>query len=260
MFKKTVATALALGMLIATPGFASAQSVTETLSDLRSQLGMLQSKLAQMRSANTGQVVMSSSTLGLGKIYLVDNLADRDIKAVDNYEVLDITRIDRDFNVRVVTTDDVASVRFDLVGPVSHTNIDSVRPFTSSGDIAGDYDAIKLPDGSYTLTMVPYSGTNLSGTAGGAVVYNFEIVSGEFTDNTTTCKNHIVGGERVVTTDYLFARESPGVMSNIVKLQPLGSTGTVSQTQCLRPGYTWAWVDYDNGISGWSAVDWLSVR
>ncbi|RNC90255.1 MAG: PKD domain-containing protein [Allomuricauda sp.] len=70
----------------------------------------------------------------------------------------------------------VGSVFLQLSGQVESTRTENVAPYALFGDVSGDYLPGNLPVGTYTMTATPYSGANLSGTAGSLLTIQFSIV------------------------------------------------------------------------------------
>lgn len=64
-------------------------------------------------------------------------------------------------------------------------------------------------------------------------------------------------GERVETTDYLWARKQPGVDSEGLEVQPPGTGGEIVNGPVEMDGYVWWGIHYDDGLWGWSAEGWL---
>jgi parallel beta-helix repeat protein len=64
-------------------------------------------------------------------------------------------------------------------------------------------------------------------------------------------------GDQVRTTANLKVREGPGLGHTIVSIVPEGALGQILGGPVEADGYTWWDVDYDIGVRGWSAEDWL---
>lgn len=67
----------------------------------------------------------------------------------------------------------------------------------------------------------------------------------------------IVIGSRVQTTDDLSVRSTPG--GTLLSVAPSNMSGAVIEGPGNSGSYTWWKIKYDNGVSGWSAFDWLRV-
>jgi len=79
------------------------------------------------------------------------------------------------FNVRADLCAGAGSVRFRLNG--REYRIENSAPFALAGDKTGDYNKWYVSPGKYTITAIPYSGSNGSGTAGVARSVTFTIVN-----------------------------------------------------------------------------------
>lgn len=67
-----------------------------------------------------------------------------------------------------------------------------------------------------------------------------------------------VAGARVtVITDALNVRDAPGLSSNVIGVEYEGATGVMTGNGDSGDGYSWLEVDYDDGLSGWSAASLL---
>jgi hypothetical protein len=62
-------------------------------------------------------------------------------------------------------------------------------------------------------------------------------------------------GDRVMTTDRLKIRETPA--GRRLGSQLKGAKGTVIEGPLVANGYNWWNVNYDSGVDGWSAENWL---
>ncbi|TRZ43495.1 malectin domain-containing carbohydrate-binding protein [Robertkochia solimangrovi] len=71
----------------------------------------------------------------------------------------------------------VGSVKFVLSGALNYTRMESVQPYALFGDSNGDYYGINLPNGNYTITATPYSGSGGSGIVGEPMTFSFSISS-----------------------------------------------------------------------------------
>jgi len=68
-----------------------------------------------------------------------------------------------------------------------------------------------------------------------------------------------VVGALVQTTESLNVRQTPGIPSTILGVQPSGATGTLLEGPVTASGYTWWRIDYATGADGWSAQAYLAV-
>jgi len=64
-------------------------------------------------------------------------------------------------------------------------------------------------------------------------------------------------GDIVVTTANLNVRSGPGLGYSVIKTEPSGTTGKVVGGPVDADGYTWWKIQYSDGVTGWSAENWL---
>jgi uncharacterized protein YraI len=69
--------------------------------------------------------------------------------------------------------------------------------------------------------------------------------------------NQFAVGDEVKATNILKARSGPLVADNVVAIIPLGTRGTIIDGPVSGSGYTWWNIKYTNGVTGWSAANWL---
>ena len=83
-----------------------------------------------------------------------------------------------------------------------------------------------------------------------------EVVSpeGGFTER------EIAVGDRVQTTDILRVRAAASTNANWVNNVSAYTGGTVKDGPRYGDGYTWWYITYDNGTTGWSAANWLRSK
>lgn len=93
-----------------------------------------------------------------------------------NYAQLNVTNISQ-LNIRANTLGAVGSVRFALHDGTRNLVVasDNTAPFTLFGGNLNEVWA--LSQGTYKLTVTPYSGANLSGAEGQTMVVNFRVVN-----------------------------------------------------------------------------------
>ena len=130
----------------------------------------------------TGMLTVHPMVTGM---VLVDASTDQDVAPLKDGAVIDL-RTTPHFNIRVETVPGtVGSVGFTIVdadGKPVHFRMDGTprenfAPYAVGGDWpVGNYLAMLLGPGTYTLTATPYSGGNLTGTAGKAMTVTFTVV------------------------------------------------------------------------------------
>ncbi|MEM4309080.1 MAG: SH3 domain-containing protein [Thermoplasmata archaeon] len=64
-------------------------------------------------------------------------------------------------------------------------------------------------------------------------------------------------GDTVITTADLNVRTAPGTSNSIIKTEPKGTIGTVVAGSQYASGYYWWKIKYNDGVTGWSAENWL---
>ena len=111
---------------------------------------------------------------GVTGLTLINAATNAPIGTFTSGAVLD-TSGGRTYSVRADVSSTVGSVKFLLDG--QQVRIESAAPLSVSGDANGDYPAWNVPAGGHTLTVVPYSGTGATGTAGPAYSVNFTVRS-----------------------------------------------------------------------------------
>lgn len=79
-------------------------------------------------------------------------------------------------NLAAYSSQLIGSAFLALEGPFSFSKTENVEPFALFGDIAGNFYGKSLPVGSYSLTVTPYSGPNLTGESGLYRTFDFEII------------------------------------------------------------------------------------
>ncbi|WP_224484392.1 PKD domain-containing protein [Robertkochia aurantiaca] len=108
---------------------------------------------------------------------LIDADTNTDLLELQEGQILDVLEYgNRNLNIRANTFPEiVGSVVLELVGPLSNTRKESVSPYALFGDSGGNYKGEQLPQGTYTLTAIPYSSSGGNGTAGTSLTVNFTI-------------------------------------------------------------------------------------
>ena len=126
-------------------------------------------------------------------------------------------------NIRAdpVDPDEVASVRFELQGPVSLSRLTNEAPYLLSDDAEG----FLLPEGDYRITVTPYSGPDGSGVLGVTLDSGFSVSSTPLPtkiddDNLLT---HIASSLDTTLTEENIAREMERLESLVVSAGNIAS-------------------------------------
>lgn len=123
-------------------------------------------------------------TVALDQVISSFTLVDADTNlAVPGYEtledgtVLDLAYMPANFTISANTTPSVVgSVRFDLDGAVGF-NVENYLPYALVGDTSGDYAPWNPTVGTHSVTAIPYSESDLGGTAGIPGMIRFSIIN-----------------------------------------------------------------------------------
>lgn len=80
-------------------------------------------------------------------------------------------------------------------------------------------------------------------------------------DESSQCYNNKCVGDGVtVTADSgLNVREGPGTGYDVITAEDHGATGEIVQDHVHNDGYVWWKIEYDDGVTGWSAGNWLQT-
>ncbi|RDC64441.1 Ig-like domain-containing protein [Adhaeribacter pallidiroseus] len=99
------------------------------------------------------------------------------IRTITDGSTIDLATLPtKNLNIRANTSpSDVGSVRFVVSGIESDNQTESTAPYAVFGENSGDYHAWIPKAGKYTITAMPYSGENGSGTPGKSSTISFTI-------------------------------------------------------------------------------------
>jgi hypothetical protein len=114
-------------------------------------------------------------------LVLVNADTGKDIGALVDGQTIDLSQIGTShLSVRAVLSATPGSVKF-VDGSFSH--VENSAPYTINGDAPGPtYTPWSAPLGANTLTVTPFSASNATGTAGGAMTVNFTVVQNALSD------------------------------------------------------------------------------
>lgn len=109
---------------------------------------------------------------------LVNASADKDISAIHDGDVLNLTQLPRvQLNIRAATsTAHIGSVVFELNGQQTRKHVENGAPYALFKNIEGNYFGGALEQGDYTLIATPYSEAGGKGTKGTPRIIHFTVV------------------------------------------------------------------------------------
>ncbi len=108
------------------------------------------------------------------KFVLVNARTNHDIREIVDGDVLDLTQLPHQLNVRAEVAGHPESVQFTLNGEMIQPQ--NAAPYALFGDDEGDYQSGKFELGSYVLSAIPYSGRTATGIPGTLLEISFEVV------------------------------------------------------------------------------------
>ena len=124
--------------------------------------------------------VPAADTSGpLTRFALVDTSAPSTHTILSDGDVVELDDPDNgSYGIYITTLEDVGSVGLLLVGPKTVSRTENIAPYSLYGDNGeNDINGEALPAGSYLLTAVAYSGSNLSGEEVGRLKIAFTVES-----------------------------------------------------------------------------------
>ena len=140
---------------------------------------------------------------------LINADTEQVIQTISNGATLNLATLPtKNLNIRADTYPaTVGSVKFNLSGAQTRTELQTGKPYALFGDASGNYNNWTPSLGSYTLTCTPYSGANASGTAGTSLTIGFKVINQTTTAlvsniRSTTGNSYKLGTLAVGTTLY----------------------------------------------------------
>jgi hypothetical protein len=127
--------------------------------------------------AGVGPVAADNSDPSINGLFLVNADNDADLIPLVNGTVFNMASIGTsNLNVRATTSKPVGSVGFELTGPTTRSQSETIAPYALFGDASGDFRPGAFEVGQHTLVVTPYSSGGLGGTAFNATTITFEVV------------------------------------------------------------------------------------
>jgi len=126
---------------------------------------------------STGEILppATAPSLAVGSLTLVNASTQQDLRTLVNGAGIALSLDGVALNVRANVSGTAGSVRFLLDGVVFRT--ENVAPYAMAGDDAGVYRKWTPPLGNHTLRVIPYAGSDASGTAGTALEIAFTVTN-----------------------------------------------------------------------------------
>ncbi|MEL6195319.1 MAG: T9SS type A sorting domain-containing protein, partial [Bacteroidota bacterium] len=127
------------------------------------------------------------------RLVLVSSATNEDIMTIRNADVVDLSRVGRELNIRadLQCGETVESVKWELTGTQIRTRVENKAPYALAGDNNGNYSNQNFRPGSYTIEASPFNMKNAQGIMGAAALLNFIVINGTpaaqtgFSDPTT---------------------------------------------------------------------------
>ena len=139
------------------------------------------------------------------------------------------------------TTSGIAGVQFQLDG-VNLQMEDTTSPYGIT------WDTTTTTNGSHTLSAIARDGAGNRTTASESVTVS----------NAVSTPRFRIGDRVRVTTALLNIHSTPSLSGAVLGMQSLDAQGTVIGGPATADGYTWWQVDFDTGVDGWAAENWLA--
>jgi hypothetical protein len=185
-----------------------------------------------------------ASSISVASISLINADLDQPVPGynpITNGMNLNLANLPVRLNIRANTSPAiVGSVRFSLDGG---TVTENSSPYALFGDASGDFNSGSLNLGSHTLTVTPYTGSGLSGSAGMALTIQFSVSNqapapsptptGDLTPPTVTITSPVAGA--VIKVNSVVALKSEATDTSGVARVEFYVSGTKICTELLAP-------------------------
>jgi uncharacterized protein YjdB len=124
-------------------------------------------------------VTQNTTSLSIASFVLINAGNNTEIETLTNGTQLLSSNVGGlSLNVKVNTNPTtVGSVFISLTGPLNASRTENGAPYALFGDNNGIYKGGTLPNGNYTLSAIPYSGSNRTGTVGPTSTIQFSIIT-----------------------------------------------------------------------------------
>ena len=129
----------------------------------------------ELQALSVSFKVIDGNTPAVLNMVLVDAEADRDLFTLSDTQQLNLDELPLELNIRAEVNDLVKSVSFDL-NEGRYERLETVPPFALFGDLSGDYLSGTFVDGSNTIKVTPYTGTNGTGMAGETQTWTLNVM------------------------------------------------------------------------------------
>jgi hypothetical protein len=114
-----------------------------------------------------------------------------------------------------------------------------------------------LGTGKYTWQFVPVAGETFTDSGSGTCNDGPNTQSGGGGTTIPDPSTKFAIGNRVQTTDTVNVRQVAGTSGNLLGTQPLNTLGTVTAGPSYAGGLWWWNINFDSGVDGWAAEDYL---
>ncbi len=114
------------------------------------------------------------------RLVLVNSATNEDIMTIRNADVVDLSRVGRELNIRadLQCGATIKSVKWELTGTQIRTRVENKAPYALAGDNNGNYSNQNFRPGSYTIEASPFNMKNAQGVMGSSILLNFTVING----------------------------------------------------------------------------------